>query len=152
MFLRRDYSIIKLKQISQEELASLAGLHRTYISSIEHSDRNLSIDNIEKIAQALDVRVADLVSDSSESPKDATRWSVGASVLAARMNNSVVQDGYSCVEEHLQISASRKKSKKAADKAALLSEENREIKDLLALAMGRIFELEKNIYLRSPMR
>ena len=43
------------KNISQEKLAELAGLHRTYISAVERERRNISIDNIEKIAQARNV-------------------------------------------------------------------------------------------------
>jgi transcriptional regulator with XRE-family HTH domain len=39
--------------ISQEELAFRANLHRTYVSSVERSQRNISIDNIFKIATAL---------------------------------------------------------------------------------------------------
>ncbi|MFR6099142.1 MAG: helix-turn-helix domain-containing protein [Longibaculum sp.] len=45
----------KLKNLSQEELAFKCGLHRTYISSIECLKRNILIENIEKIADALDV-------------------------------------------------------------------------------------------------
>lgn len=48
----------KLRQargISQERLAEMAGLHRTYISSVERSQRNISIDNIARLAKALDV-------------------------------------------------------------------------------------------------
>ena len=45
----------KLKNLSQEELAFKCGLHRTYISSIECLKSNISIENIEKIADALDV-------------------------------------------------------------------------------------------------
>lgn len=41
------------KHISQEELAFQCGLHRTYLSDIERATRNVSIDNIEKIAKAL---------------------------------------------------------------------------------------------------
>ncbi len=48
--------------LSQEALAHLAGLDRTYISGIERSERNVSIDNIEKIADALKVDVAILLS------------------------------------------------------------------------------------------
>jgi len=46
--------------ISQEELAFLCGLHRTYISDIERGIRNVSIENIERIAQALKVTPKDL--------------------------------------------------------------------------------------------
>lgn len=48
--------------ISQEKLAETAGLHRTYIGGIERAERNVSIDNIEKIAVALGVDVAQLLS------------------------------------------------------------------------------------------
>lgn len=45
---------IRLEQeISQEELADRCGLHRTYISDIELGKRNLSLENIERIAISL---------------------------------------------------------------------------------------------------
>lgn len=43
------------KGLSQEALADLAGLHRTYISAVERERRNISIDNIENIANALSI-------------------------------------------------------------------------------------------------
>lgn len=49
------------KRLSQEELADLAGLHRTYIGSVERGERNISIDNIERLAKALECRVIDLL-------------------------------------------------------------------------------------------
>ena len=49
--------------ISQEELAYRCGLHRTYISDVERCNRNISIDNIEKIAIALSVSPADLLKE-----------------------------------------------------------------------------------------
>jgi len=45
----------KSKQFSQEELANHSGLHRTYIGDIECERRNVSLNSIEKIANALDV-------------------------------------------------------------------------------------------------
>lgn len=48
------------KQISQEEFADLCGLHRTYISDIELGKRNVSLENIEKIAVALDISISQL--------------------------------------------------------------------------------------------
>jgi transcriptional regulator with XRE-family HTH domain len=50
--------------ISQEGLADLAGLHRTYVGSIERSERNVSIDNIAKLAHALGVEARELLDDS----------------------------------------------------------------------------------------
>lgn len=49
--------------ISQEELAFKCELHRTYISDVERNNRNISIDNIEKIANALNVAPADLLKE-----------------------------------------------------------------------------------------
>lgn len=46
--------------ISQEKLAQICGLHRTYIGSIERGERNISLENIQKIADALEVRIIDL--------------------------------------------------------------------------------------------
>lgn len=39
----------------------MAGLHRTYVSSVERGERNISIDNIEKLAKALGVPTCELV-------------------------------------------------------------------------------------------
>ena len=47
---------IRLQQrLSQEELAELAGVHRTYIGMIERAEKNITLTNIEKIAKALKV-------------------------------------------------------------------------------------------------
>lgn len=49
---------LRLEQkISQETLADLCGLHRTYVSDIELGKRNISLENIEKIASALGVTI-----------------------------------------------------------------------------------------------
>lgn len=45
---------------SQEEFADKAGLHRTYIGSVERGEQNVSIDNIERLAKTLGVAVAEL--------------------------------------------------------------------------------------------
>lgn len=51
----------KQKNISQEELAHKADLHRTYIGMIERAEKNITLLNIEKIAVALDVSISDLL-------------------------------------------------------------------------------------------
>ncbi len=58
------------KNISQERLAELTGLHRTYISAIERERRNISIDNIQKIAEALDVEAAVLFMEAPNASND----------------------------------------------------------------------------------
>lgn len=47
--------------LSQEQLAEKAGLHRTYIGMIERAERNITLCNIEKIANALSVDIASLL-------------------------------------------------------------------------------------------
>ena len=47
--------------ISQEQLAELASLHRTYISSVERCQRNIGIDGIERIARALSLPISTLL-------------------------------------------------------------------------------------------
>lgn len=46
--------------ISQEELGFRAGLHRTYIGSIERGEQNISVDNIHKLARALKIKAEEL--------------------------------------------------------------------------------------------
>lgn len=55
---------IRLKnRLSQEKLGDLAGLHRTYVGSIERAERNVSIDSIQALARALKVSVASLLDE-----------------------------------------------------------------------------------------
>ncbi|WP_193197333.1 helix-turn-helix domain-containing protein [Nostoc sp. MG11] len=52
--------------ISQERLTELAGLRRTYIGSEDRGERNISIDNIERIATALGLKPVDLLGGDKE--------------------------------------------------------------------------------------
>jgi transcriptional regulator with XRE-family HTH domain len=53
------------KGISQEKLAELASLHRTYISSVELGQRNVSLVNIERLAKALQCEIHVLFEESN---------------------------------------------------------------------------------------
>ena len=58
--------------LSQEQLAEQSCLHRTYISDIERGARNLSLESICKLADALQVPVADLFSTDSNQTEPPT--------------------------------------------------------------------------------
>ena len=46
--------------MSHEELAFRAGMHRTYIGMIERAERNITLSNIKKLADALQLNIKDL--------------------------------------------------------------------------------------------
>jgi len=50
----------KERNLSQEDLADLANLHRTYIGMIERGEKNLTLRSMEKIAKALKVNIEEL--------------------------------------------------------------------------------------------
>ena len=58
--LRRHREMLKL---SQEDLAEKAGLHRTYIGSVERGERNVSIDNMERLAGGVGSTIQQLLDD-----------------------------------------------------------------------------------------
>ena len=49
--------------LSQEELASRTGVHRTYVGMIERAEKNITLANIKKIAGALSIKISDLTLD-----------------------------------------------------------------------------------------
>lgn len=49
--------------ISQEKLAERSGLHRTYVGAIERGERNVSLENMQRIAKALDLQVSELLKE-----------------------------------------------------------------------------------------
>lgn len=60
------------RSVSQERLADDAGLHRTYVSSVERGERNISLVNIERLAVALGISVREMV-PPRESPRRGKR-------------------------------------------------------------------------------
>lgn len=48
------------RKLSQEEFADITGVHRTYIGMIERAEKNITLENIEKIAKALSIKIANL--------------------------------------------------------------------------------------------
>jgi transcriptional regulator with XRE-family HTH domain len=56
----------RARGLSQEALADEASLHRTYIGSVERGERNLAIDNIGRIAAALNVSPDELLRSHDE--------------------------------------------------------------------------------------
>lgn len=59
----------KEKNISQEKLAEKSGLHRTYISEVELGQRNVSLVNIKKICDALEMTLAEMFKQVQEERK-----------------------------------------------------------------------------------
>lgn len=55
--------------ISQEALADLAGLHRTYVGAVERGERNITLINANRIAEALGVKLSDCLKESNERKK-----------------------------------------------------------------------------------
>lgn len=59
-FGQRVQILRKERELTQEKLADMAGVHRTYIGMIERAEKNITLLNIEKIANALGVDIKDM--------------------------------------------------------------------------------------------
>lgn len=60
LFARRVRELRLERGLSQDELADAAGLHRTYIGTVERGEQSIGIDNVERIAKALKVTLSEL--------------------------------------------------------------------------------------------
>lgn len=62
-------NIVRLRRskgFSQEELADVCGLHRTYVGSVERGERNVTLSTLEVFASALGVSVTDLLTKGTD--------------------------------------------------------------------------------------
>ena len=66
VFARNVRLLRQQADLSQEELAERADLHRTYIGSIERGERNVSLENVERLAKALKVPAGRLMEESDK--------------------------------------------------------------------------------------
>ena len=58
LFGQRIRQIRNERHMSQEEFAWMVGLHRTYLGQVERAEKNITLKNIEKIANALNIDIA----------------------------------------------------------------------------------------------
>ncbi len=66
IFGKRVKFLRKQKKLSQEELAYRTGLHRTYIGAVERGERNISLKNIAKLAEAFGINIAELFQEQDQ--------------------------------------------------------------------------------------
>jgi transcriptional regulator with XRE-family HTH domain len=59
--------------LSQDALADIAGLHRTYVGSVERGERNVSLLNIHVLAGALQISASELIRTAEEARQQPTR-------------------------------------------------------------------------------
>jgi two-component system response regulator len=77
--------------ISQEKLAELADLHRTYISAVESGKRNLTLESIQRLAQALGASVGSFFASLEQAPQD-PEFASGDNSGASSGNILLVED------------------------------------------------------------
>ena len=59
----------RLQGISQEMLAEICGMHRTYVGSVERGERNVTLSTLEAFSQALGVSVTSLLTPDAHGPR-----------------------------------------------------------------------------------
>lgn len=69
VFAQNIKRIRQAKGISQETLADLAGLHRTYVGAVERGERNITLINANRITEALGVKLSDCLKERNERKK-----------------------------------------------------------------------------------
>jgi transcriptional regulator with XRE-family HTH domain len=74
LFARNMKRLRKERKLTQEALSERAGLNPNYINAVEKGRKNISIRNIDLIAQALGVSMAELVTDADTAGEPAGRW------------------------------------------------------------------------------
>lgn len=66
-FGRRVKELRQSLNLSQEALAELADVHRTYVGMVERGEKNITLSNIAKFAKALEVEISELLDGINES-------------------------------------------------------------------------------------
>lgn len=69
-FGRRVRRVRESRRLSQEQLADIVGIHRTYVGSVERGERNISLLNILRLAAALGVQPVELIPEIPADGKD----------------------------------------------------------------------------------
>lgn len=96
LFGKRIRELRLAKSLSQEKLGELCGLDRTYISSVERGHRNVSLENISSIAEALNVNISDVFKGiPSNYTEDILRkWKLTAEELTAIVDENPSLRGF----------------------------------------------------------
>ena len=103
-----------LRGWSQERLAESCGLHRTYIGAVERAERNITLDNLEKIAIALEISASKLFAncelaypDSTWDPiTDKAQIKEAIPIYAPRNYASTPIQTFSAIHHHLNAETS----------------------------------------------